>query len=170
MKPLIQLQLKMIIEISVATVAATGLALVILVHFLDRGDSDSYLQLITATVLTERELLPATLIAGLCVILVSAVFTGLIAVYSTFRVAGPLYRFARNLELVEQRGSSSPVPIRRDDALQEEWLALKQAIEMLDSHYDTLHTAVLNTLQAKTDKQLSDHLKVVSTLVARVQA
>lgn len=170
MKPLIQLQLKMLSKISLAAALTASLTLFALVYILTYGKPETYLQFVTATVLTEQELLPATLVAGLGIIIVTAVVTGLIAVYSTFRVAGPLYRFARNVEHAKQHGPDRPIPIRHDDALQEEWLALKQSMEMLDQHYSALRTALGEALKAETEESLAEHLKEVTTLVERVHA
>ncbi|RRJ85263.1 hypothetical protein [Aestuariirhabdus litorea] len=77
-------------------------------------------------------------LTALILVLGAGVTTWLIGLYSSFRVAGPLYRFARNLE-IKYRHSNEPIlSIRRGDALQNESDALMETIERLQRHQDAL--------------------------------
>ncbi|GAB4348651.1 MAG: hypothetical protein Kow006_09560 [Gammaproteobacteria bacterium] len=169
MKPLIQIQLNLIIKVSLATAATATAVLIILISVLDPGEADDYLQLISATVLKEEQILPATLIAGLCMIIITALLTGLIALYSTFRVAGPLYRFARNVEEAIRGDFGKLVSLRRSDVLQEEWLELKRAADTLNHHYDALHEALDGAMEAESAAVFGERMKEVTTLVERVR-
>jgi len=76
----------------------------------------SYFDVVRAHVLTHRQLGPALLVGGLILLVLVAAITWLVALYGSFRFAGPLYRFTRNLR---EASRQPPMGIRQDDALQE---------------------------------------------------
>ncbi|HHH46049.1 MAG TPA: hypothetical protein ENK53_03450 [Thiotrichales bacterium] len=93
---------------------AAGVLLVVVFWIGDSGGT-SYYEVVRAQVLTHRQLGPALLVGGLVLLILVATLTWLVALYGSFRIAGPLYRFACNLR---QTGERPPQRIRRDDALQ----------------------------------------------------
>ncbi len=106
----------------------TGLlALLVLgavVWWLNDAGGDSYVEVIRAHVLTRRQLGPALLVAGLCLLASVALITWLFTLYGSFRIAGPLYRFTCNLRQAEHE---PPLRIRRNDSLQATSTHLQQA-------------------------------------------
>lgn len=138
----IHLQLKMIASIALLVGLLSLVVLSwMLFHLAPRGQA-SYFDAIASTSLTGSYLLPAMVAAGLIIVAVTALVTWLIALYSSFRVAGPLYRLARNLEDVMARGPLSATPIRRKDKLQLEAQRMEQAVEALHAHHAALRQSI----------------------------
>lgn len=109
-------------------------ALTLITHF----SGESYGQIIGAHDLTRQYLGPAMLVAGLAVLSIVGIMTWVIALYSSFLIAGPLYRFSRNLELACTIGPVVPIKIREGDALQKESREVDDALSAVRSHLAAL--------------------------------
>ena len=72
----------------------------------------------------------------------------IICLYSSFRIAGPLYRFSRNLEQQIADGPTQMLQIRNDDELQGESQLFNQATE----HLTTFYARIKQASQALRDK------------------
>ena len=72
----------------------------------------SYLQNVQSLAMTHRQLPMVMLAGGLTLAAGTGLTTWLITLYSSFRVAGPLYRFSRNLELGIETGRVPRIRIR----------------------------------------------------------
>lgn len=144
--------------------------LALLVFYLNKGEQSTYNEPISAYTLTDAQSLPSLALAGLIVIASVAVITGFIALYSTFRVAGPLFRFARNIEKAAQSGPKNLTPIRRDDALQEEWLYFEQGAAALNRRYQELDEAIERSLKTESPEELQTHVARIQRLVDNVRA
>lgn len=94
---------------------------------------ESYSDSVQALALTRKNLPWVMLMGGLLLALGTALTTWLITVYSSFRVAGPLYRFARNLETGIRLRQAPRIRIRQSDYLQEESELLEQTF--LETEY-----------------------------------
>ncbi|MEO5377826.1 MAG: hypothetical protein H7832_08625 [Magnetococcus sp. DMHC-6] len=88
--------------------------------------------------LSRRNLIPSLLISGLILILIVGLITSAIAIYSTFRVAGPLYHFTRDLERQIEEGPLPVERIREGDLLQKECFHLARSAEHLQAYYDAM--------------------------------
>ena len=128
------------IALSVGAAAAAGLAAML--YVLTDGSGASYGDLIKSHSVTQHHLGPALLIGGFFLIGFTAVLTWLITLYSSFRIAGPLFRLSQNLEISIAQGPGIPVPIRKSDRLHEEAALLEDALGALASHYDGVREAV----------------------------
>lgn len=113
---------------------AAGTVLLFALSLITHYSGGSYGQIIGAQDLTRQYLGPAMLVAGLAVLAIVGVMTWLIALYSSFRIAGPLYRFSRNLELACSIGPIVPIKIREGDALQKEAQQVEDALSTVRSH------------------------------------
>ena len=134
------------IALSVSVAACAGLFVVLLLVIDDIGTS--YGNLIGSYSLASRNLGWVLLVFGLAIVAVAGVATWLISLYSTFRIAGPLFRFARNLEMEIERGPVAPAPIRGTDQLQREWQAFDASVAALRRHYHELRQAVNEARQS----------------------
>lgn len=144
----IHLQLKMIAGIALLVGLLSLVVLSwMLFHLAPRGQA-TYFDAIASTSLTGAYLLPAMVAAGLIIVAVTALVTWLIALYSSFRVAGPLYRLARNLEDALARGPLRTVPIRSGDKLQLEARRMEHAVRALHAHHAELRLALAAAEQA----------------------
>lgn len=121
------------IALWVGGLAAVGLALVL--YVLTDATGQSYGELIQSHSLAQYRLGPALLISGFFLLGLTAMLTWLISLYSSFRIAGPLFRLSRNLEASISQGPVKPVPIRASDSLHPEAALLEETLAVLDSHY-----------------------------------
>lgn len=124
------------IALSAGAVAAAGLA--VMLYFLTDTTGATYGDLIKSHSATQHHLGPALLIGGCFLLAFTAILTWLITLYSSFRIAGPLFRLSRNLEASISRGPGSPVPIRESDRLHQEAALLEDSLGVLTSHYENM--------------------------------
>jgi hypothetical protein len=128
------------IAFSVGLLAAIGLA--IMLYELTDSTGTSYGELIKSHSITQHHLGPALLIGGCVLLGFTAVLTWLIALYSSFRTAGPLFRMSQNLQNSISHGPGKPVPIRDSDRLHLEAALLADSLSVLTSHYEDLRAIV----------------------------
>ena len=127
---------RLVAKISLSVSAASCIILLITLTFITNDAGESYGAIVYSHTLTYQQLKPAMLIAALALITISGFVTWFIALYSSFRIAGPLYRFTQNFKLAIANASSMEIlPIRKGDALQDQSIAVKQAITGLRDHY-----------------------------------
>lgn len=141
------------IALSVGAIAWAGLMLVIFLLTDDKGTD--YAHIIFMSSLTQQNLGPAILVFGLVMVFIASISTWLIALYSSFRIAGPLFRFAQNLNNIIANAFAVPMAIRQTDMLQREWSEFDASQAKLREHYKALREAVDQCEQAlKTDANL----------------
>lgn len=119
----------------IALISITGLLFIAV--YIDTPDT-GYRENISSLVISRRNLDLLLLLTGLWLMAFTAIVTWLITLYSSFRVAGPLYRFSRNLEVVTKGGTVPLIRIRNTDYLQEECELLDASISSLYSYYGEL--------------------------------
>ncbi len=117
---------------------AAGVLLAVVFWIGDSGGT-SYYEVVSARALTHRQLGPALLVGGLVLLILVAALTWLVALWGSFRIAGPLHRFACNLR---QAGERPPQGIRHDDALQATSDHLQRAWQALHQLHGELGQAV----------------------------
>jgi hypothetical protein len=140
--PPILVHVQLVGRIALLTGAAALIGLLGIIIWVSNHDPRNYQEIIGAYLRAEERLSVVTLVFGCFAAAFAGVTTWLIALYSSFRIAGPLYRFARNLEEELARGPVVPVPIRRGDALQAQAQAFEQAVSALHGHYQDLRRAL----------------------------
>jgi len=138
-------------KIAIYVAIAASIGLLLLLFVLAEAKSSDYRQTLSAFDLTQQNLLPAMLVFGLAMVVFAGVTTGLFALYTSFRIAGPLFRIARNLELEILHSTRDAVPIRKDDRLQQEWTQYVLAVSAVRRHY-----ALLGQVLAKTKSHVHD--------------
>jgi len=128
------------IALSVGTVAWAGLLLAI---FLVTDDSGTdYAHIIFTHSLTKQNLGPTILVFGLTMVVIASLATWVIALYSSFRIAGPLFRFAQNLKCIIEDAFAVPMAIRGTDMLQREWNEFDASQAKLREHYVSLRESL----------------------------
>lgn len=134
------LHLTLVTKLAILTgLGATGL-LILMAGFVVVEADGGYFQVIQAHTLTRQHIGPAMIVTTLLLLAVAGLSAGIIALFSSFRVAGPLYRFSRVFQQARQ-----PVPtyrLRRKDALQEVSDNIQASIEQLHAHYQQLRTEI----------------------------
>jgi len=136
-----------------------------LIYFLSGDTGSSYTDMIKAQQLSRAQLLPALWVAGLFLFSLVALITGFIALYSSFRVAGPLYRFARNLSLSEKH---SIVGIREGDCLQDVSRQLQDSIHSLAVQKQAIRELLERAEAAADEGAVADYTALVKQLKARL--
>ena len=159
---------KQFARISLLTGLAAAIVLGGLLYYLSVGNGASYAEMIKAHWLTRANLVPALWIAGLFLLSLAALITGVIALYSSFRVAGPLYRFAQNLAVSEKH---SIIGIREGDCLQDVSRQLQESIHTLDVHKQAIRELTekaADCLQSSHENAAADYAVLIKQLKARL--
>lgn len=164
------IDLKLVSRFALYTSVVAVVLLVLSVLFLTDKTGASYAEIIYAHSITQKHLKPVLLISGLCLLSFVAFITWLFTIYSTFRIAGPLYRFSRNLEHAAE--GITPIGVRNDDALQDVSEQLKQSVTSLHSHYreiDKQINELLYQIDIKDSGGLNENLAKLKTLINKVR-
>lgn len=147
--PPILFHLKVVARICLALgAAAAAVLLAVLNAAIGGGSGESYGDIIRMHSLTHAHLGKAMLVAGLLLVAVTALMTALIGYYSSYRVAGPLYRFGQNLRLAAGDQHAPLAGLRRGDALGEQAAAIDGAVARLRHHHEALGAAAADAAQA----------------------
>ena len=119
--------------------------------------------------------LPYLILAAAALLIgATATTTYFIIIYSSFRVAGPLYRFARNLEFGHQNNNATPfIKIRQQDYFHQECDLMSDSTDVLLSHYQALSQEVeqlakLNQNVDKNKASIISKIKQLKLLEARM--
>ena len=127
------------IALIVGMLALFGMALV---YFFIAGKSGgSYGAISRSYSLSQQNLGPTMLIAGLFLVAFSGFVTWLFALYTSHYIAGPLYGFARHFETMIEQGTAAPMPLRKKDRLKQEEQQIKRSIARLQLHYSDMRSA-----------------------------
>ena len=130
------LHLKLVGKVALITGISAAISLFILIFFVSEDNGASYLEIIQSYTVTRAHLRPVMMLAALLLLTLVGLSVGLIALYTSFRIAGPLYRLTRNLQatgpLAQHQG------IRRDDALHGIASELRESVDSLEHHYQLL--------------------------------
>ncbi len=166
------LRFKMISRITMATMLAAGLVLLAAVLFFEDGQGLDYLGLMQSYTVTAKNLDAMLIMAGLFLLFCVGLASWILTLYASFRIAGPLFRMARNLELAS---SSRDLPgIRKRDCLQDVSQQLQTAVNMLHDHYacvgsmlDHLEQELLK--EAKDENAIKSYINALKDDVRRVR-
>lgn len=145
--PEILFHLRWVSKIALWIGATAAIGLVIVLFFITGDTGTAYEELIHSRSLAQHKLGPALLIGGIFLVCFGALLTWVIALYSSFRVAGPLFRLTRNLQASIGHRPEKPIPIRAADRLQAEAALLKSSLGVLANHYKGLRDDVDLALQ-----------------------
>lgn len=102
--PAMLFSLRRVARIALGIGAGAACVPAVTVFFLGDRSGACYDELIRSRSLNQQLLGPALAIGGLVLVAFSTALTWGIALYSSFRVAGPLFRLTRNLETAVARG------------------------------------------------------------------
>lgn len=126
--------------------------MVLALTFITDKSGVSYDTIIRSYSLSRQHLGPTLLVEGLCLVAFAGVFTWLVSLYAGFYIAGPLYRFSRNLEDFIEQGPITPLPTRQKDKLKHEEQQILRSIVKLQNHYGAMRAAT-ETALAQIDAQ-----------------
>lgn len=146
------LRMRLVARITLIVSAMSCLGILLALAFITGDPGASYGTIIRSHSLSRQYLAPALLIAGLFLVLLSGIVTRRVSHRTSFRIAGPLYRFACNLETFIEHGLTTPVPTRQKDYLKREEQQIKRSVARLQAHYGTMRAATEAAL-AQIDSQ-----------------
>lgn len=132
----LQNQLKMTARVALSISVLATLVLLSTLYFLFKDQQQgSYFGVIQSFARSQDQLIPAMLIGGAMIILIAGLVTWFILLYSSARVAGPLFRFTKNIEMQIDAGPVQTVKLREGDYLQDLSSKLSQAASGLSKSY-----------------------------------
>ena len=135
------LRLRLVSKITLIVRAVFCLGILLVLTFITDDSGIGYSTIIRSHNLNRRYLAHALLTAGVFLVPFSIVVTWLISRRISFHIAGPLYRFARNLETFIEHGPVIPVPTRKSDHLKQEERQIKHSIARVQAHYGAMRAA-----------------------------
>lgn len=132
----LQRRLRLTAIVSVSASLAGALVLLLMLYLLFRAQpGQSYYEIVQSLTQGQDRLAAAMTLAGSVIVLLAGLVTWLITLYSSHRIAGPFYRFSKNLELEIEQGPVAPIRLRRGDRLQALSAKLARAAEELENYY-----------------------------------
>lgn len=146
------LRLHLVAKIALIVGGVSCLAMLLALNFITDKSGVSYDTIIRSYSLSRQHLGPTLLVEGLGLVAFAGAFTWLVALYAGFYIAGPLYRFSRNLEDFIKQGPVTPLPTRSKDKLKHEEQQILRSIVKLQNHYGAMRTAT-ETALAQIDAQ-----------------
>lgn len=170
-KPL-QMQLKMTARVALGISVLAAIVLLLTLYFLFKGHQQgSYLAVLQSFAQSQDELVPAMLLGGAMIILIAGVVTWFILLFSSARIAGPLFRFSRNVEMQISEGPVETIKLRKADYLQELSDKLSQAVDGLAENYAQQVEVIdelSNSLDSKQPLSMDEYNKFLQQLKDRV--
>ncbi|MDP2369653.1 hypothetical protein [Rhodoferax sp.] len=171
-EPLIFFHLKLVAKVGVAVSVLALAALMVALMSITGEAGASYDAIIRARSLTRENLAMAMLIAGLVLVAITGLITWLIVLYSSFRVAGPLYRFSQNLRLASADDATALIELRKGDALFAQAATIQRAVAAWRAHH-LAHQRALDlaarALAAGDAAQYADAMAQLKTLDDKVR-
>ena len=147
------LQLKLITKVAIFTGLCASVVLLVLLFVISEEGQGSYLQIIQAHTITRQQLGSSMLIAVLLLLGIIGISVWILSLFSSFRIAGPLYRLTQNLQAA--LSFSHQQDIRHDDALQDVARELRDSAEHLKLHYQQLRD-LIETVDISLKNQNND--------------
>lgn len=157
------LHVKLISKVAIFTSLCASAVLLTLLFVISEEGQGNYLQIIQAHTITRQQLSSSMLIAVLLLLVIIGISVWLISLFSSFRIAGPLYRLSLNLQAA--LSFSSQQDIRHDDALQDIAQEVRDSAEHLKQHYQRL-----DELVKKIDSNLENqNIEAVNEAIFRLK-
>ena len=158
------LHLKLVAKLTlISSLSATGILLILLYVVTKQGQTE-YLQIIQAHTMTRMQLGPSMMIAALVLLTIVGISVWLVSLYSSFRIAGPLYRLTMNIKSAMRFDYQHAV--RHEDALQGVAQELRSSIDDLEQHYQQLHQHIDAALTHLDDSNVDAVNAAITRLVA----
>jgi len=122
----------LVAKVSLSVSMVTFIILVIMISIIMTDDVDSYSNFIQSQVITHQNMPYAISIAGLLLVLLCSLISWFVSLYSSFKIAGPLYRFSQNLR--HSHNSNQMLALRSDDCLQDLSKKIINAAKHTETH------------------------------------
>lgn len=165
----VPLDVKLVAKIGLSVTLASGVGLLLVLLPIGDQPGTGYRQVIGAFGSVRQNLGPAMLVFGLVMVGFAGMTTWLLSLYTSFRIAGPLFRISRNLEMQLEQGPVAPVPLRTTDTLQDEWKAFESGVGVLRAHQEDLRQAFHQVESAVAEHQRTGDANALGQAMARLK-
>ena len=108
----------------------------------------------------------ALFVSGLLIIGLCGLVTWIVGIYSTFRVAGPLYHFTTNIDMELEQLTPPKIVIHSKDHMRREAEDLESTFTQVNNHYLRLGYTLNTLIQQLTDGADEDQVPT-SDLIQR---
>lgn len=159
----------MVAKIGLSVAGAASLGLLLVLGLVSDDSAGSYGQIVGAFDLARQSLGPALLVLGLALTGFAGLSAWLFSLYASFRIAGPLYRMARDLELQIDHGPVAPLPIRTTDHLQHEWKVFEASVAALRAQHEELRQALGAVRRALGENNETVDAATLASALARLK-
>lgn len=163
-EPLIFFHLKLVAKICLAIGTIATIALLIALTMVTDQSGDTYSAVVQVQYLKSENLGKVMLLAGLVLVAMTSFTTWLITLYSSFRIAGPLYRLSKNFQSATMDESATPIDLREGDALRQEAEIVKQALLTLRAYHAAVTTASQQAADAMAAGDEAGYAQAVASL------
>lgn len=163
--------LKLVAKIALAAGMTAVLCLLVSLVFVTGTNGDSYPAIIRNNSITREEIGVLMLFSGLALVSLIGALTWLIALYSSFRIAGPLYRFTCNFKTAIANDRSGLIGLRDGDSLRKQEMHITQAVAAARAHYAAIDrtsrqaAAALERGDADAYAEAISHLKALDAKI-----
>lgn len=140
------LNMRFVAKVALIIGGLSLLGMVLVLIFITGKSGGSYSAISHSYSLSQQNLGPTMLIAGLFMVAFSGFVTWLFALYTSHYIAGPLLGFARNFEAQIKHGSATLIPVRKNDHLKREEQKIKRSLARLHLHYSDMRSATETAL------------------------
>lgn len=140
-------QLRVTARVGLGISVVSTLALIVTLFLLFHGQQqENYLLIVQSLTQSQDRLLPVMFIGGAMILVLAGLIIWFVLLYSSARIAGPLYRFKKNIELEINQGPVPTIKLRKGDYLQELSAKLSGTAQGLMKYYDS-QLAVVDALE-----------------------
>ncbi|MDH5516872.1 MAG: hypothetical protein OEY36_03505 [Gammaproteobacteria bacterium] len=160
-----------ITRISLSVVLSTALILLVMISIVLVGYDGNYGDFIQSQAISQKNMRFAIVLVSLLLIFITALISWLIGLYSSFRIAGPLYRFTQNLAHCYE--TQRMLNIRSDDYLQDLSKSIISAAKQLEAHKLTLlkqTESILGLLQQSAGELDKEKLNALLLQLKQLEA
>jgi len=166
--PMFFFHFKLVAKLAACVGGISTLGWATVVFYLTSAGGESYFDVVRAFSITEQKLAPVMWASGFLLIGIIGFITWGISLYSSFRIAGPLFRFSRNLEMVCDKGPVPVLGIRETDKLQEESKLLVASVDRLATHYNSM-AAIIERAEVLIDSKDPDDTERLEKTLRRLK-
>lgn len=163
-RPLIFLHLKLVAKVGLSLTVLSVLTICAVLLVLGGATGDSYEALVRSNSQMRQHLNEAMLLGGLALVAVTGLVTWLIVLYSSFRIAGPLFRLSQNLKLANESDTLKLIDLRQGDALNRQADDIKKAVAALRQHRLEITQCVEEALLAQEAGHAAHYAQAIARL------
>lgn len=137
---------RFVVKIILVVAAVSCLAAILVLIFIMGKSGNTHAAISSYFSLSRKQIGPTLMVVGFFLVAFAGFITWLFALYTSHYIAGPLYRFARNIEMLIKQGLADPIPTRQKDHLKQQEMQLQRTVTRLQQHYSEVRLATEEAL------------------------